>query len=448
MVRMLGLPSIAGLMEDPGVDTSGDAQMLDWYLRAGRSVAPLPMSIGDPYLLGGALPAGLAAYEQQAPHHLAGYSRTPAGLPEARRSIATATVRSLRLDRHASPGEDFDLHLTSGTGTRGIMGDFARHLLDADDARDAGAAGDGRTPTVLCASPTWDYSGVFMPLGYEMAYWPLRADRGWMPDPADFAGVLAEIDADPRRRLGLVVVNAQHNPTGASWPRDVLMALFEAATSRGAGILVDDAYRFVVTEDADAACAPAVLAEHLASGNAPADARHRWCRVESFGKAFACNDWGIGTVMAHPETLRSIARYTFQWAFPRGARRQWAMARWLDDPACGRYLAEQRAALGHHRALWAKSLQRLGWPRELTAVGTATPYFLVAVPPAYLARTDGISAWRRDLLDRTGVLLSYASITLDGVDAEVPFLRAYLGGGDEAVVEAIRRLEDADLRYR
>jgi N-succinyldiaminopimelate aminotransferase len=275
----------------------------------------------------------------------------------------------------------------------------------------------------------------------------LHADRGWVPDPADLAGVLAEIDADPRRRLALVVVNAQHNPTGADWPRDVLTGLFEAAARRDAGILLDDAYRFVVTDDAEAVCAPAVLLEYLAHADAPAGAWRRWCRVESFGKAFACNDWGIGTVMAHPETLRSIARYTIQWAFPRGARRQWAMARWLADPACARYLAAQRASLAHNRSLWAKSLLRLGWPPELTAPGTATPYFLVAVPPGYLARPDGNSAWRQDLLDRTGILFSYASITLDRTDAEVPFLRAYLGGGDEVVVEAIRRLEDADVRY-
>ncbi|GAA1531881.1 hypothetical protein GCM10009827_057030 [Dactylosporangium maewongense] len=439
MVRMLRLPPLAGLMADPDVDTTDDARMLDRYLRSGHALPPLPMSIGDPYLLGGALPAGLAAYEQQAPQHLAGYSRTPAGLPEARQSIAADTVRSERLDRHASPGADFDLHLTSGTGTRGIMGDFARHLLDAD--------GDGRTPAVLCAYPTWDYAGVFEPLGYEMAYWPLRAEHAWIPDPADIEHALAGIDADPGRRLALVVVNTQHNPTGATWPESVLATLFEAATARGAGILLDDAYRRVVTNDADEVSAPATLLGYFVRADAPERARRRWCRVESFGKVFACNDWGIGSVMAHPETLRAIARHTIQWAFPRGARRQWAIARWLGDPACARYLAGQRAAFGHHRSLWAKSLVGLGWPRELTATGTATPYFLVAVPPAFRTRPDGVDAWRRDLLDRAGLLFSHASITIDGTDAGVPFLRAYLGGGEDVVVEAIRRLEDAEIRY-
>jgi N-succinyldiaminopimelate aminotransferase len=439
---VLELPPLDGLMDDPGIDTTGDAQMLGRHLRGRPAVPPLPMSIGDPYLLGGSLPEGLAEYERLAPPHLAGYSRTPAGLPEARRAIAVATVRSQGLDRAdlgVEPGVDFDLHLTSGTGTRGIMGDFARLIL-ADHR--------GPAPVVLCADPTWDYAGVFEPLGLTMAYWPLRAERGWVPDPADALAVLARIDADPGRRLALVVVNTQHNPTGATWPAAVLSALFEAAVARGAGILLDDAYRFVVTDDAEEVSAPAALFEHFAWTGAAEAARRRWCRVESFGKAFACNDWGIGTVMAHPETLRGIARNTIQWAFPRGARRQWAMARWIDDSACAAYLAGQRAALGHHRALWAKSLVGLGWPRELTATGTATPYFLVAVPPGYRDRPDGADAWRRDLLATTGLLFSHASITLDGTEARVPFLRAYLGGGEAVVVEAIRRLEDGPVRYR
>jgi hypothetical protein len=52
IVRVLELPPLAGLMDDPGVDTTGDARMLAAYLRTGHALPPLPMSIGDPYLLG------------------------------------------------------------------------------------------------------------------------------------------------------------------------------------------------------------------------------------------------------------------------------------------------------------------------------------------------------------------------------------------------------------
>jgi aspartate/methionine/tyrosine aminotransferase len=435
------LPPIAGLMEDPGIGTTDDARMIATYLASGGALPPLAMGIGDPYLLGGTLPTKLGQYERSAPYHLAGYSRTPAGLPEARRMITEWTVRGQQLDGHASQGTDFDLHITSGTGTRGIMGDFGRFLRDAHPAEDT------RTPVVLCPTPTWDYAGVFQPLGYKMIFWPLRAENAWLPDAQDIEAQLAAIDANPTQRLALVVVNAQHNPTGGSWSADILRKLFKAATDRDAGILLDDPYRLVVTDEAQPVSAPAVLFEYLSDKKTPAAAKQRWCRVESFGKAFSCNDWGIGTVMAHPDVLQQLAAYTFQWAFPKASRRQWAMAHWLTDPACDRYIAKQRAALGRKRALWAKTLQKLGWPKALTPVGMATPYYLIALPPHFAARPDGIREWRQHIMDTTGMLLSYASIEQEDTDADMPYLRAYLGGGEPVVAEAAKRLVNAGITY-
>jgi aspartate/methionine/tyrosine aminotransferase len=440
--KRFNAPPLKGLMDDPGVDISGDARMLAAYLQSGKALSPLPMSIGDPYLLGSTLPAGLAEYERKAPPYLGGYSRTPAGIPLARRLIRDVTVRGQQLDGLAVAGKDFDLHVTSATGTRGLMRDFGRYLLD-NHPKD-----DTRTPVILCATPTWDYAGALASLGYEMGFWPLRPENGWLPDVTDAEAALAAIDVDPSKRLAMVIVNTQHNPTGRSWPKDVLVDLFRAATSRGAGILLDDPYYFVVTNDVQPVSAPAVLFEYLADNSVPAGAELLWCRVQSFGKAFVCNNWGIGSVMAHPETLRELAQYTLQWAFYREGLRQWAMAQWLNDPACQQYLAEQRAILGRKRSLWVDTLRDLGWPLELTALGETTPYYLMAVPPSYLSQSDGITKWRQDIFDSTGILLSYASIEQEGTGADVPYLRAYLGGPEETVIEAAQRLRDAGVKYQ
>ena len=437
----LTLPPFDELMNDPGIEIMVDAQMLAAYVRQGHDAPPLAMATGDPYLLGATLPAGLAAWERKAPKYFGGYSRTPAGIPEARRTVLDVTVRGQQLDRHAVVGKDFDMHLTPATGTRGIIRDFGRYVLATRPK------GEKRTPVILCATPAWDYAGALSSLGFSMRFWPLRPENGWLPAVADAEAALRQIDANPNEYLALVIVNAQHNPTGRSWPADVLRSLYGAATSRGAAILLDDPYYFVVTDTAKPASAPAVLFEHLADKKTPKAAAHQWCRVQSFGKTFVCNNWGIGSVMAHPDTLRVLGEYLFEWAFPREGARQWAMARWLADPACEKYLAGQRKALGNKRRMWAEALQTLGWPPELTAVGEATPYFLMAVPPAYLAKPDGVIHWRQVLLDEAGLLFSHASIEQEGTDADAPFLRAYLGGSEAIVAEAIRRLTRVGVRY-
>jgi aspartate/methionine/tyrosine aminotransferase len=436
------LPPLTGLMEDPGVGVLSDAQLLAGYLDSGNPLPPLAMSIGDPYLLGATLPQGLAEFEQKAPRYLGGYIRTPAGLPEARRLVREVTVQNQQLARFKDAvGTDFDLHLTSATGTRGIMRDFGHYLLDKHSREDT------RTPVLLCATPTWDYAGALASLGYEMAYWPLRPENAWLPDMADADAAIAAIDADPTRRLALVVVNAQHSPTGRSWPKATLQHLFTAASTRGAGILLDDPYYFVAADKARPVSALAVLLEHLSGKRVPKGAHTAWCRVQSFGKAFVCNNWGIGSVIAHPETLSKIAAYTMEWAFPREGLRQWAMAHWLASKECDQYLAAQRAILGRKRAIWAKTLRTLGWPADVVTVGEVTPYFLVAIPPAYLAMPNGVSRWRQVLLDKTGLLFSYASITADDTDIELPYLRAYLGGSEAVVVGAAQRLVTANIRY-
>jgi aspartate/methionine/tyrosine aminotransferase len=280
-----------------------------------------------------------------------------------------------------------------------------------------------------------------------MKFWPLRPQNGWLPDLADVQTAICEIDETPDEYLALVVVNAQHNPTGRSWPVSILRGLFEAATSRRAAILLDDPYYFVVTDDIAPVSAPQVLLEHFANKQVPESVKRSWCRVQSFGKAFMCNHWGIGSVMAHPETLRSLAKYTFEWAFPREGTRQWAMAHWLADPACDEYLAQQRAVLRRKRTMWADALRDFGWPAQLTPVGEATPYFLVALPPKYLTRSNAMTSWRQDILNSTGILFSYASIEQEGTEADVPFLRAYLGGDESVVFEAIRRFQNTGIRY-
>ncbi|MGA8112829.1 MAG: pyridoxal phosphate-dependent aminotransferase [Actinocatenispora sp.] len=418
-----------------------DAQLIRDRLAARPDHDPIPLSIGCPGFTGGQPPAGLRAYLAEAPRYTNGYQYSSLGLPEARRSIADHLVADQRLAEHADPGRDLDVALTSH-GTRSAMRDFGRWLL-------AQHPSDPRTPVALCATPSWDYAGPLEPLGYQLRYWPLRAENGWRPHADDLRDALAAIDADERSRLAVVIVNAQHNPTGRSWPAHLLRELYEAAHRRGAGVLLDDPYYAIHTNHPDAAPSSApreLLATLYAEPGAASDtARRHWCAVRSLGKQFGVNGWGVGTVTAHPDTLADLADLAFQWTFPVGADRQWAMARWLADPGAARWLADQRGQLSIKRNALATSLRALGWPAEAVTVGECTPYALVRVPPGYQALPDGAQRWRHDLWDATGVLLSPA--TVEHPELDVPYLRMYLGTSPAVLHEALGRLRRAGVSY-
>ncbi|MGA8116296.1 MAG: pyridoxal phosphate-dependent aminotransferase [Actinocatenispora sp.] len=425
------------------VPTHPDAQLLRTWLATRPDLDPIPLSIGDPGFTGSAPPAGLRDLLAEAPQHTHGYQYTGWGLPEARQLIAQHLVDEQHLAEHATPSDDFDIALTSH-GTRAVMRDFGRWLLTQHP-------GERRAPVALCATPGWDYAGPLESAGYQMRHWPLRVEHGWWPHLDDIDTALHALDHDPDARLGLVVINAQHNPTGRSWPSGTVRHLIHAAHQRGAGILLDDPYYAVHTGQPDAVPCPA-LRELLAilHANPPAPsrtgpARRHWCAVRSLGKQFAVNGWGVGTVTAHPDTLNALDQSAFAWAFPGGADRQWAMARWLTDDASARWTAGQRATLRGARTALTTALRDLGWPADTVPAGECTPYALIPVPRAYHRQPGGAARWRTDLLAATGVLLAPA--TIEHPDLDAPYLRIYLGAAPDVLDEALTRIRRAGVTY-
>ncbi len=435
--------NISDFVHDPGFPVVPDARLIDEYLRSGRAMPPLMTSVGDPSFTSAQVPQRLLDYAREAPRELHGYQASMGGLPTARQAIASYLMRTTGLDRAGQYGDDFQIALTAG-GTRGVIGDFGRLL------RARAAAHDGRSvPVALCANPCWDYAGPLTEAGYEMAYWPLRADNNWLPDIADAQRVAGEVAAQNGKRLAMVIVNAQHNPTGCGWSLETLTALFELAAAHNAGILLDDPYFEVRTPNALPVAAPAALLEFLADTH-NGKRRLDWCAVRSLGKQVGVNGWGVGTLIAHPGTLEDLLGYAFRRRFPGNAHHEWAVAQYLADPVSEQNAIAQREALADKRSRFARALQQLGWPKEMISPGEFTPYVLVATPTAWARLPHGAEQYRRHLLNRTGILVAHASIedaSLGGADSETRWVRFYLGVADEVFDTILERLAAAALTY-
>lgn len=96
----------------------------------------------------------------------------------------------------------------------------------------------------------------------------------------------------------LAVLNNPHNPTGACAPRAAMLDCIEALRSRGAAVLVDEAFIDYAPEDA--------ITRHAA-------ARDAVIAIRSLTKFYGCPGLRVGYAVAAPETARKLAARTPAW---------------------------------------------------------------------------------------------------------------------------------------
>lgn len=113
------------------------------------------------------------------------------------------------------------------------MFDFGRSLLRE--------GGDARVPVMLALAPRSDYAGVFVLLGFETAFLRLCPGDGFRPRVDDLLEFAYTLESNAARRLALVVVNAQQNPTGVDWGDASVAKLVEVAAA-GTALHFDNAH--------------------------------------------------------------------------------------------------------------------------------------------------------------------------------------------------------------
>jgi N-succinyldiaminopimelate aminotransferase len=404
----------------------GDSELLARYERLGGDLdALIYLSLGETWTR--AAPA-LVAELAHVPSHSHGYVLTPYGLPALQQVLRTYVGQDHRLGAFA-PGEDYEVAVAQNS-TRSPMFDFGRLLLE--DA-------DGGDPVLFFPHPGWDYPGVFGGLGYRMHHYAVTAERGWEPDVAAVREALSSVPGSPK----LLVLNPQHNPTGANWSEATVRGLVRAAVETGAAVLLDDAFYGMVDPQVTATSGLRIVLEEMTTCSG------RWLAVRSLGKQFHCNGWGIGAVTGHPDTMRRMAtHFLHHHAFVSAVPLQAAMAAWLGSPQSRAYLAESTARYAAARRHIAERLRAdLGQPLDF--VGDCTPYLRLRVPPAYERCGDAEQRYRWDGTRRAGVLLGAGGMYDPGDSGREPHahVRFYLGHPRPLLDEAVDRLAAAGLGW-
>ncbi|MFD9867537.1 pyridoxal phosphate-dependent aminotransferase [Streptomyces niveus] len=386
---------------------------------------------------------------QSLPAHAHGYLMTPYGSPVLREVLRRYITTTHRLDGVGELEVDYDVASCAGH-TRSVMGDFGRLLIEESDSARRGplrggvrALVRGSWPIAVTSDPAWDYAGVLGPLGYTMRTFTVRREGQYQPDVTEVAEVLARAR---RATAGpvLLVVNAQHNPSGAQWAPEVVRGMIRAAFATGAAVLVDDAYYGVVDPGVVPTSALAILLDEL-RGTGPS-ARPRWLAVRSLGKQYACNGWGVGSQTASPDTLRLLGELLTRRTYPGGPLEP-AMAAWLSSPDSRRFLDHHNERLATKRAEVGRLLaDELRYPPHGYFTGQSATYMLIRVPPWVV--DEGLD-YRRLVLKRTGVLLGEARMSSPGRPqiSQGDHVRLYVGAPEEVVTGALKAMASAGLTW-
>ena len=416
-----------------------DVRLLRSYLQAGcPSGDPICLSFGETWTQA---PAELTQEINRPAQESHGYQLSMYGLPELRSVLKRYIIEDHQVPASAVEAQRLEVAVT-WSGTRGSMFDLGRYLLARPPA------GDTRAPVVLSTGPSWDYTGVYQPLGFGFRYLSLRPQNGFRPDAAELDGLVTELERSPRERLALTIINAQHNPTAVNWDPDFIRAAIRRTWAAGGTVLLDDAYYRVHVPDCTPTSSLRILLEELE--HTP-EARHRWLMVRSLGKQFHANGWGLGALVGAPDTVDIMVnelRVAHQLMY--GGILQEAMARFLASPKSGRFLREQQLAWRDKRACAVRTLESgLCYPSERIHPGTCTSYMLFAVPEVYTGLPLGVQAFRDDVFRATGVLLAPAWPWPweTQVPFPIPYVRMFLGPAEDLIQTALERMVAAGFRY-
>jgi alanine-synthesizing transaminase len=213
--------AVSRRLDDVRYDIRGPLSRRAHELEAeGRNI--LRLNIGNPGLFGFRVPQHLRDAISAALPKSEAYCHQQ-GLLEARDAVAA---------QHRRNGAEAKAeHVFIGNGVSELIDLSLRALLDAGDE-------------VLVPAPDYPlWTAATRLNGGVPLHYPCPPERAHLPDPDEIEAMVT-----PRTRA-LVIINP-NNPTGAVYPRELLVTLVDVARRHGLVLLCDEIYESVLYDDA------------------------------------------------------------------------------------------------------------------------------------------------------------------------------------------------------
>lgn len=399
----------------------------DLILTSSNKLQPILLNIGESW---SQTPEALINFLSKAPSHVHGYLNSLSGFPFFRNKLYKYIISTHEINE--SHFELFDVFVASH-GTKTVMWDFGK-LIDRYHPNNK--------KLLITTDPGWYYEAVFSSLNFHTEYIKLKPENNFLPKLEDFQNIFQKIDSE-KDLIKLVVINAQHNPTGNNWDTEFVTKIINISLDNKAYILLDDAYYMVKDPGIKSTSSLSILLEEI---NKRRDKilNKRWLCVQSLGKQFYCNGWAIGAITASIETLNSLIENAEQYTTPSGGLLQYAMSKWIDSKDAYKFTVDKNKKLKSTKE-YIKNVFRkdFGYPSYDIHIGTCTPYIVIAIPPAYVKMQISPREFIREIFKFTGVLFSELYPNKQSLN----YFRIYIGTQFHNIIEALERLKYFNFHY-
>ncbi|MBT6205998.1 MAG: aminotransferase class I/II-fold pyridoxal phosphate-dependent enzyme [Rhodospirillaceae bacterium] len=255
------------------------------------------------------------------------------------------------------------------------------------------------------------YDSVVQACGATLVDVPLRPERDFHLDAGDI-----EAAVTPRTRA--VMINTPHNPTGAAYGRDDLMALGEVCKRHDLWLISDEVYSRTLFDGR----------EHVSPASLPGMAE-RTIVVDSLSKSHAMTGWRVGWTVGPAAFTRHMyyLGLALHYGPPTFIQSSVAVAFTENFPE----VEEMRARYEARRNLVCEALAACERVRVIKPEGSC--FMMIDVRPSGLTSQEFSSR----LLDEAGVsLLPGEGFGSNGSG----FVRLSLTASDEELSEASRRI--------
>ncbi|WP_027875908.1 pyridoxal phosphate-dependent aminotransferase [Meiothermus cerbereus] len=247
----------------------------------------------------------------------------PAGIPELREAISAKFKRENGLE--IPPDQ-----IVVTVGGKQALFNLFQAILDPGDE-------------VIVIGPYW----VSYP---EMARFaegvPVEVntgpESGFIPDPQ-------EVERKITPRTKAIVLNSPGNPTGAVYPKEVLVAIAELANKHDLYIVSDEIYEHLIYEG-----------EHFSPAHVAPD---RTITINGAAKAYAMTGWRIGYAGGPKDVIKGIIDVSSQSTTSPDTIAQWAMVEALNNvEEAQKFISMAREAYRARRSIIVDGLNALGLP--------------------------------------------------------------------------------------